>query len=215
MKQRLRIEEICSSSLHGIGVGLSIVGFILLMILSVKGGDIKRVISFGIYGVSLFLLYLASTLYHGIRSVKAKHILRVCDHASIYLLIAGTYTPFCLVTMPYFWGYLLLAILWPLAIVGILFKVFYVGRYKVFSTLVYVVMGWVALIAIKPFFESLSDNGCLLVVLGGLLYTIGVIFYACEKIPFNHVIWHMFVLSGSACHFFAVLLYVVPLTSGQ
>lgn len=213
MKQQSHIEELFNSITHGIGVGLSAVGLIWMIVIAVKSGDVKRVVSFSVYGASLFLLYLASTLYHGVRSVRAKHMLRICDHASIYLLIAGTYTPFCVISMPHFWGYLLMAILWPLAISGIVFKIFWVDRYNIVSTFIYLLMGWIALIAIKPFFQSLSPSACLLVALGGFMYTFGVIFYIVERIPFNHVIWHLFVLSGSMCHFLAIFWYVLPLVA--
>lgn len=202
------IEERWNSITHGIGAGLSGIGFYLLMSHAVQSGDANYIVSFSIYGASLFLLYLASTFYHGARSARAKHFLRICDHSSIYLLIVGTYTPFCLVTMPHAWGYFMMLIMWPLAALGIVFKIFYVGKYDFFSTLIYLAMGWMAVIAIKPFVASLSWYGCCLVGLGGLFYTFGVVFYAFEKIPFHHVIWHLFVMSGSACHFFAIFLYV-------
>lgn len=206
-------EELYNSITHGIGAALSAIGLVLLVWIAIQSGDFMRIVSFTVYGISLFALYLASTLYHGAKSARTKHILRICDHASIYLLIAGTYTPFCLVTMPHFWGHLMMFIMWPVAIVGIFLKIFYVGKYDFFSTLMYLLMGWMTVIAIKPFFESLSLYGSCLVAIGGLFYTVGVIFYAIDKIPFHHVIWHFFVMGGSVCHFFAIFLYVAPWTN--
>lgn len=211
MKQQSLLEEFLNSLTHGLGVALSVVGLVIMISLAIRAGDVVRVVSFGVYGSSLVLLYLISTLYHGVRSTRAKRVLRVCDHASIYLLIAGTYTPFCFLSLPWNWGRGLLLVLWPLAAVGIIFKIFYVGRYEFFSTLMYVLMGWTALIAIKPFFDHLSLHGFLLVLFGGLLYTVGAIFFSMDRLPFNHVIWHLFVMGGSTCHFFALLLYVLPL----
>lgn len=210
-KQQSHLEEFLNSLSHGIGVGLSAIGLVFLIDLAVQSGDIKRIIAFSIYGVTLLLLYLASTLYHGAKSPRTKRILRICDHASIYLLIAGSYTPFCLITMPWEWGRLMLCILWPIAIVGIIFKIFWVDRFELLSTLLYIGMGWMTLIAIKPLFTGLSLAGFLLLGTGGLFYTFGTIFFTLDHIPFNHVIWHLFVMSGSVCHFFTVFLYVAPL----
>ncbi len=215
MRVQSRVEEFFNSLTHGVGVGLGVIGFGTLMHYAFQEGSISRLISFGVYGGSLILLYLASTLYHGAKTARAKHVLRICDHASIYLLIAGTYTPFCLIMKPAFWGTLMLSILWPLALLGIIFKIFFVGRFDFLSTLIYLGMGWMALIAIKPFFYSLTLPGFLWVAIGGLFYTFGVIFYVLERIPFFHVIWHLFVLGGSACHFLAILWYVTPLLAAR
>ena len=212
MKQQSIIEEIFNSITHGIGFTFGLVGLVLLVDMAIRTGDRVRIVGFSIYGVTLILLYLMSTLYHGARSARAKHILRICDHASIYLLIAGSYTPFCLVVLPSFWGTLMMAILWPLAVLGIIFKIFYVGKYDFLSTLFYIGMGCLTLIAVDPLLACLSWYGFLWFVIGGALYILGTIFYAIDKIPFNHVIWHLFVLSGSACHFLAIFLYVAPFT---
>lgn len=211
MKQQSRIEEIFNSVTHGIGFALGLIGLVVLVDRAIQVQDQVRIIGFSIYGVTLMLLYLTSTLYHSARSIRAKHILRICDHASIYLLIAGSYTPFCLIILPRFWGTLMMSILWPLAAFGVVFKIFLVGKYDVISTLFYIGMGCLSLIAIKPLLANLSWHGFFWLATGGALYILGTIFYAFEKIPFNHVIWHLFVLSGSVCHFLAIFLYVAPL----
>lgn len=210
MKQQSRIEEIFNSVTHGLGFAFGLVGLVLLVDMAIKMGDRTRIVGLSIYGATLMLLYLTSTLYHGARSARMKHILRVCDHASIYLLIAGSYTPFCLITLPPFWGKLMMWILWPLAFFGIVFKIFWVGKYDFLSTLFYIGMGCLTLITVKPLLAGLSWYGFCWLIGGGALYILGTIFYAIEKIPFNHVIWHLFVLSGSVCHFFAIFLYVAP-----
>jgi len=211
MKQQSRIEEIFNSVTHGIGFAFGLVGLILLISMAVQTRDQARIVGFSIYGVTLILLYLMSTLYHGAKSARVKHVLRICDHSSIYLLIAGSYTPFCLIILPPFWGTLMMAILWPLAGLGILFKIFCVGKYDFLSTLFYIGMGCLSMITIKPLLDGLSWYGFCWLAIGGLLYILGTIFYAIDRIPFNHVIWHLFVLSGSACHFLAIFLYVAPL----
>jgi len=172
-----------------------------------------RIASCSVYGTTLVLLYTASTLYHSFRSPRLKHIFKIIDHCSIYLLIAGTYTPFTLVMMRGGWGWSLFGIVWMLAFLGTLFKIFFVNRFKIASTVVYVMMGWLVIIAIKPVL-TIIPLGCFLWLLaGGLCYTVGVLFFAWDRIPFNHAIWHVFVVAGSICHFVAVLFYVLPATS--
>ena len=156
------------------------------------------------------LLYTASTLYHAARSPRAKKIFKTLDHSCIYLLIAGTYTPFTLVTLRGSWGWTLFGTVWGLSLFGIIFKIFFVYRFKILSTIVYLIMGWLAIVAIRPLASALSTGGLLWVVAGGFFYTFGVVFYLGQKIPFHHSIWHMFVLGGSACHFVAIMLYVLP-----
>jgi len=203
-------EEIANSITHGIGAALSVAGLTLLVVLAAIYGDAWRVVSFSVYGSTLVILYLASTLYHSIQHPKVKPILRIFDHASIYLLIAGTYTPFTLVSMRGTWGWTIFGIVWGLAIVGIIFKTFFIGRFENLSTAAYVLMGWVVVIAFKELLVSLSTGGIIWLVIGGVTYTLGVIFYAWEKLPYNHAIWHLFVLGGSLCHFFAILFHVLP-----
>ena len=198
-------EEIANSVTHGIGAGLSVAGLTLLVALAAIYGDVWRVVSFSIYGSSLVILYLASTLYHSFQNPRIKRMLRVLDHASIYLLIAGSYTPFLLVSMRDAWGWTLFGVVWGLALLGVVFKVFFIGRYEVVATAAYVLMGWLCVIAFKEMLVKLPPGGMTFLIIGGVVYTAGVIFYAWEKLPYNHAIWHLFVLGGSICHFFAVM----------
>jgi len=203
-------EELANTITHGIGVGLSIAGLVLLVVRATMYGDVWQVVSFSIYGTSLILLYMASTLYHGFQSRRVKEVLRILDHSAIYLLIAGTYTPFLLITLRGPWGWTLLGVIWGLALLGISFKIIFGHKYDIMSTAFYILMGWVVIIAIKPLIAALPSGGLAWLVAGGLAYTGGVIFYAWEKLPFNHAIWHGFVMAGSFFHFFAVLFYLSP-----
>ena len=207
--RRLSAEELANSLTHGVGLALSIAGFMVLVVLAAMRGSAWRIVSCAVYGSTLICLYTASTVYHGIRSRRLKRILRVCDHSAIYLLIAGTYTPFLLVNLRGSWGWSLFAIIWGLAMAGILFKVWFVEHFSVLSTALYLLMGWLALLAIKPMLHSVPPRGLLWLLAGGLLYTVGVVFYAWKKVPYNHAIWHGFVLAGSTCHYFAVLCSVI------
>ena len=207
-RSRAHYEELANTITHGIGVGLSITGLVLLVVRAALYGNAWQVVSFSIYGSSLILLYLASTLYHGFRSPRLKEILRIFDHSAIYLLIAGTYTPFLLVTLRGPWGWSLFGVIWGLAILGITFKLIFGPKYDVLSTIFYLLMGWVVIIAIKPLLAALPLGGLLWLVAGGLAYSLGVIFYAWEKLPYHHAIWHGFVLAGSFFHFFAVFFHV-------
>ncbi|KAA3662752.1 MAG: hemolysin III family protein [Chloroflexi bacterium] len=203
-------EEIANSVTHGIGTGLAVAGMTLLVVLAAVYGDVWRVVSFSIYGSSLVILYLASTLYHSFQNPKVKHIFRILDHASIYVLIAGTYTPFTLVNMRGPWGWTLFGVVWAMALLGIAFKVVFIGRYEVLATVAYVVMGWLVVIAFKQMLIAVPPGGIFWLGMGGVTYTLGVIFYAWKKLPYNHAIWHLFVLGGSICHYFAVLFHVLP-----
>lgn len=205
-------EEIANSITHGVGAALSVAGLTLLVALAAIYGDVWRIVSFSIYGSTLILLYLASTLYHSIQYPKVKHILRIFDHAAIYLLIAGTYTPFTLVSMRGPWGWSLFGIVWGLALMGVAFKTIFIGRYEKIATAAYVLMGWLVVVAFKQMVLTIPPGGIVWLVLGGVAYTLGVIFYAWNKLPYNHAIWHLFVLAGSICHFFAILFYVLPIT---
>ncbi len=201
-------EEIANSIIHGIGAALAVAGLTLLVVLAVLHGDVWRIVSFSIYGTTAVLLFLSSTLYHSFQHPRVKHILKIADHSAIFLFIAGTYTPFTLVSLRGAWGWALFALIWSFALVGVVFKLFFVYRYKIFSTLAYVFMGWLCVLAIKPILASVATGGLILMVAGGLLYTAGVPFYACKKIPYNHAIWHIFVLAASICHYFAIYFYV-------
>lgn len=208
-KSRLTSEELANSLTHGFGLTLSIAGFVVLVVLAAMRGSAWRIVSCAVYGVTLILLYTASTLYHSIRSRRLRRILRVCDHSAIYLLIAGTYTPFLLVNLRGGWGWSLFGVIWGLAMAGILFKVWFVEHLAVASTAVYLLMGWLALLAIKPMLLAVPLSGILWLVAGGVMYSVGVVFFACKKVPYNHAIWHAFVLAGSTCHYFAVLCSVI------
>jgi hemolysin III len=207
--RRLSAEELANSLTHGVGLALSIAGFVVLVVLAAMRGSAWRIVSCAVYGSTLICLYTASTLYHSIHSPRLKRVLKICDHSAIYLLIAGTYTPFLLVNLRGSWGWSLFAVIWGLAMAGILFKVWFVEHFSVLSTVVYVLMGWLALVAVKPMLLSIPHSGLLWLLAGGVLYTVGVVFYAWKKVPYNHAIWHGFVLAGSSCHYFAVLCSVI------
>jgi hemolysin III len=198
-------EEIANSLTHGFGTLMSIVGLVIMVVLAVCHGDVWQVVSFSIFGSTLILLYLASTLYHSISHPTVKKFLKVFDHSAIYLLIAGTYTPFVLVTLRGAWGWSIFGIIWGLAIVGILLKCVFVGRFHNLAIAIYIFMGWFCLVASKQLLSNLLPFSLLLLILGGLSYTLGVIFYSWRKLPYNHAIWHLFVLAGSAFHYFSVL----------
>jgi hemolysin III len=204
-----RDEEIANSITHGVGAALGVVGLVVLVTLAASRGAGLLVLACTVYGLSLVLLYVCSTIYHALENGRAKRLFRILDHASIYLLIAGTYTPFTLVTLKGIWGWSLLVVVWTFALAGIVFKCFFTGKFEALSTALYIVMGWNAVIAIQPLVRALPWSGFLWVLAGGLLYTLGVAFFASRR-KYAHTIWHLFVLAGSACHFLAVYRYVLP-----
>lgn len=203
-------EELANSITHGIGIGLSLAALIVLVAYASEQGDTWKIVSFSIYGTSLILLYTASTLYHSFSSPKVKHYLKIFDHSAIYLLIAGTYTPFMLVLLRENFGWLIFAIVWVLALLGIFFKFFFVHRFQILSTIIYLLMGWLIVFAFKPMVDNVPEGGLYWLLAGGISYSLGVVFYLWRRIPYHHAIWHLFVLGGSICHFFAVLLHVLP-----
>lgn len=205
------INEIANSVTHGIGALLAIAGLVLLVVFAAIYGNVWHVVSFSIYGSTLVLLYLASTLYHSAQNPKVKKTLRIIDHAAIYLLIAGTYTPFMLVTLQGVRGWVMFGIIWALAVVGIFYKIFFINRLVVISTIFYLLMGWMIVFSIGDLFRALPLGGIIFLGAGGLSYTLGIIFYAGRERLLMHAIWHLFVLGGSICHFFAILFYVLPL----
>ena len=207
------IEEVANSVTHGIGLFLSIAGLVILVVLAKIHGDIWRIVSFSIYGGSLIILYAASTLYHSFyfSSGHINYIFKIIDHSAIYLLIAGTYTPFTLVSLRGPWGWTFFGAIWGLALAGIMFKVFFVKRFLILSTVTYLTMGWLAVIAAYPILKKIPLGGIGWLVMGGILYSVGVIFHLFDKLPFHHAIWHLFVLGGSICHYFAILFYVLPM----
>jgi hemolysin III len=202
-------EEIASSVTHGIGAGLSVAALVVLVVGSALAGDPWRVVSFSIFGTCLVLLYLASMLYHAFRAPRLKRIFRVFDHVAIFLLIAGTYTPIALVSLGGGWGWTLFGLIWGLAVLGILLEVFFMDRVRWLTMVVYLGMGWLVVIAIKPLVAALPSGALIWLAAGGLAYTGGVAFYLWRKLPYNHAIWHLFVMGGSTCHFFAFLIYVL------
>ena len=194
---------------HLVGAALALAGAVWLLMLALPSGDPWKVFSVAVYGVTLVILYSASTLYHSVRG-RAKRILQKLDHLSIYLLIAGSYTPFCLVTLRGPWGWSLFAIVWALAVGGMLQEIKPRSEARVMSLVIYAVMGWIVLVAIKPLIAGLGMAGFIWLAAGGVLYTVGIIFYAFdERFRHWHGIWHLFVIAGSLCHFIAILFYVV------
>jgi hemolysin III len=206
-------EEIAHSAIHGLGVLLSIAGLVALLLIAGRTGDPVSVVACGVYGLTLIFLYLVSTLYHSIPSLHAKRVLRVIDHSAIYLLIAGTYTPFTLISLRGGWGWTLFGLIWGLALLGIALKIAAIGRFRWLSMVLYLGMGWLALVALGPLLRAISAGGMWLLFLGGISYTLGTVFYGWRRVPYHHAVWHAFVLAGSILHFFAVLLYVVPVKS--
>ena len=203
-------DEIASAWTHGVGAAAALAGGAVLITLAAIHGDGWQLGAAIVFGVSLLLLYLASTLYHAIRHPVAKGRLKVFDHCAIYLLIAGTYTPFTLIGLRGPWGWSLFAAIWTLALAGVVFKLFYTGRFKRLSTLVYVAMGWLVLVAIKPVMATLDGWTFGWLIAGGAFYTLGTYFYHRESIPYAHAIWHLFCIAGSVCHYVAVMAQVVP-----
>jgi len=203
-------EEIANSMTQVFGLGLSLEAVSILVVLAILKGTVWHIVSFSIYGTTLIILYLVSSLYHLARKRRTRHIFRIMDHSSIYLLIAGTYTPFTLVTLRGPWGWSLFGLIWGLALLGIYFKLFFTKRISKFSTSIYMAIGWLPVIAIKPLLAVLPLGGFLWIIAGGLSYSVGVLFFRLEKIPYFHLIWHLFVIGGSACHFIAILFYVLP-----
>ncbi len=204
------MEEVMNAVTHGIGTLLSVAGLVLLTVLAYLHGDIWHIVSFSIYGTTLVLLYLASTLYHSFTNERIKRIFKILDHSAIYLLIAGTYTPFTLVPLHGVLGWTVFGVVWGLAMIGIVLKIFFAGRFNIISTLCYLGMGWFIVFAIKPLIATVPALGMTWLLVGGLFYTLGSIFYLWKKIPYNHAIWHLFVLAGSISHFIAVFFYILP-----
>lgn len=202
-------EEIANSVVHGLGVLLAVAGLTMLIVFAVQSGDSYKLAGAIVFGITLVLEYTASTLYHSFPQPSVKHVFKILDHAGIYLLIAGTYTPFTLVTLRSHGGWLLFGIIWALALGGIAVEAFWAYRPRWISALVYLGMGWLVVLAIKPLSMAIATPGLWLLVAGGLAYTVGTVFYVLKRVPYMHAIWHVFVLGGSVCHFLAVTLFVV------
>ena len=203
-----RLGDIIANSVtHGVGAALALAGAVMLMV-TAMGGSTRQVVSCSVFGGTLVLVYVCSTLYHSLVRTRARRVLRIIDHSAIYLLIAGTYTPFALVSLRGQVGWLLFAIVWSLAILGIMFKTFAIGRFAVASVVVYVGMGWLGVFVMRPLLHSLTWHGIFWIGLGGLFYTEGIVFFAFDRLSYFHALWHLFVLAGSTCHYFAVVFYV-------
>ena len=206
MLKSLPFEERLNSLSHGIGALLGIVGLIFLITYS---NSTLEIVSVSIYGISVIVLFLASTLYHAVQNEHQRYYFRIVDHISIYLLIAGTYTPVTLITLSGSKGWLLFGLVWGIAAFGTILKIFFTGKFEIISTLLYLVMGWLIVFDFSYLVAHMATNGLLLLFSGGLFYTVGIVFYAIHKIPYNHVIWHLFVLAGAICHFFMIFFYVI------
>ena len=204
------LEERINILSHAIGLLLSIIAVVLLVTRASSYGNTWHIVSAAIFGASLITLYAASTVYHSATRAELRARLRIIDHATIYILIAGTYTPFTLITLNGTVGWVIFAFSWGMAISGIILKLFFTGRFNLVSTFMYVFMGWIIIFAVKPLIANLSTEGLFWLVAGGLSYTIGAIIYSIKKVPLNHAIFHLFVLGGSICHFVAVYFFVLP-----
>ncbi|MGF1555839.1 PAQR family membrane homeostasis protein TrhA [Paucihalobacter sp.] len=208
MRVQTHKEELLNAYTHGLGALLGIAGLILLLLKNNSEVPFST-FSVVVYGISIIVLFSASTLYHSVRKERQKHYFRIVDHISIYFLIAGTYTPVLLITLADTRGWLLFWVVWGIAAFGVILKLFFTGRFEVFSTLLYLLMGWLIIFDFSNLSEAIGPNGILWLFIGGLSYTIGIVFYAIQKIPYNHVIWHLFVLGGALGHFFMIYLFVV------
>lgn len=205
-----RIEEWLNSATHGIGAVLSVIGTIALVVAAGQMGDAWKVVSFSIFGATLIMLYMASAFYHGSRSPRLRSVFKTLDHCAIFLLIAGTYTPFLLVNMRGTVGWTFFSIIWSLALSGVILKVVFKHRFRLVRVGIYLLMGWLIVFASADLVNSLSETALYLTIAGGLIYTVGVVFYLLDRIPYMHAIWHLFVIGGSACHFSAIYFGVLP-----
>ena len=207
-------EELANRLTHGLGAVFSVAGLVLLVVYSALRGTAWHVVTTAVYGVTLVLLYTSSTLYHSAKSDRLKTLFQKFDHAAIFLLIAGTYTPFLLGPLRGPWGWSLFGVIWAIALVGVVVKFWHAGRFDFISTMAYIAMGWLVLIAAKPLVAALPPGGLYLLIIGGLCYTLGTIFYLWPKLPFHHAVWHLWVLGGSVCHWVAIFAYIVPSARG-
>jgi hemolysin III len=202
-------EEMAHSISHGIGVLIGVAVLILLVVFSTLRKSAWEVVGCAVYGVTFILLYLGSTLYHSARQPRRREVLKMVDHAAIYLLIAGTYTPYTLTPLRGTFGWVIFSAIWGCAVLGILYKIFFMGRFKAFSLASYLFMGWFCIVAVKPLYRELSTISFVFLVAGGVCYSVGAIFYAWKTLKWSHTIWHLFVLSGSLCHFVSILFGIV------
>lgn len=201
-------EEIANAITHGIGFLLSIPALVCLIVVAASRGSAIEIVSFTIFGISLMTLYFCSTMLHSLRPSKTRYVFNILDHAAIYLLIAGGYTPYALISLGGALGWSLFGVIWGMALLGIVYKVFFLEKFRIVSTIVYVVMGWGIVFAMKPLYYAITGDGVLLLIIGGLIFTIGAVIYSFPKLKFGHAIWHLFVLAGTGFMYFSVLLYV-------
>lgn len=209
MRTQTKLEEQLNAWSHGIGAALGIAALVLLVMHADNDTKPWSLFSVLIYGISIIVLFLASTFYHAVKDEKRKHYFRIVDHISIYLLISGTYTPVLLILLRNSLGWPLFWIVWGIAAFGVVLKLFFTGRFETFSTLLYLVMGWLIVLDYTNTSNALGPDGVFWLMAGGVFYTVGIAFYAIEKIPYNHVIWHLFVLAGAICHFFMIFHHVI------
>ncbi len=203
-------SELLNSVSHGVGWALAVAALVVMVVFAALNGTARHVVGTTLFGSALVLLYAMSTLYHAFRGPRVKRVFRILDHSAIYLLIAGTYTPFCLTILRGPWGWTLFGLVWGLAALGIVFKSIFGPRHAILSTCIYLAMGWLVLIAIFPLWRALPPWGLFWLFGGGVCYSAGTIFYGLERLPFHHAVWHLFVLVGSACHVVAVMAFVIP-----
>jgi hemolysin III len=203
-------EELANSLTHGLALLLSLIGLVNLVIHAFLHGTAIHIITVNIFCGSMIILYASSTVYHAVYHPRLKHICRIVDHATIYILIAGTYTPVTLLMLPPAWGWALFGVIWGLALFGVVFKLFFTGKYDKLSTAVYLLMGWLAIVAIKPLWDNMPAGGLILMGAGGASYSLGVVFYRMEKMHYAHAVWHLFVFGGTACHYMMIAIYCIP-----
>lgn len=199
-------EEIANSIIHGLGILFSVIGMTVLLVLALQNNSVPHFVSYLIYGISLVFLYTSSTLYHALPYLTAKKVFKILDHVGIYLLIAGTYTPFLVINLEGKWSLGMLIAIWSLAAVGIIFKLFSTGKFRLFSTFTYIAMGWLIVIAYEPMAQALNDKTMQWLLYGGLFYTTGTVAYLLKRVPYHHAVWHTFVILGSLSHYVAIVL---------
>lgn len=202
--------ELANTLTHGIGLLCSVAALVLLVVFSSLRGHARHVVACSVYGTTLVLLYLASTLYHASRRPRVRRVMQIVDHAAIYLLIAGTYTPFAMISFGGTFGWWIFGVVWGLALLGVVYEIFFCGRFRFLSTVVYLAMGWLVVVIFKPLVHHIPTGGLTWLMAGGLAYSVGAVFYLWKSVPHHHAIWHLFVMGGSTCHFFAVMFYVLP-----
>lgn len=207
-KVYLIVNEVLNAITHGVGVGLSIAGLVILLLKGVRSGSTLAIVSYAIYGSTLILLYLSSTLYHSLTFTRFQKIFKIFDHSCIFLLIAGTYTPYTLISLGGGLGWTVFGVVWGVAVLGVTYKVLWINKYRKYSTLLYVAMGWLIVFAMKPLYQAIGVYGFGLLLGGGVAFTVGALFYRLKSVKFMHPLWHLFVLAGTILMYFSILYYV-------